>query len=67
MPHLSRLNSLALTIALVIGSPLALAAGQSPARQPLPLVPAPRHRCRWKSCAHLPRSWTASKPRMLSR
>ncbi|WP_300730962.1 S41 family peptidase [Pseudomonas sp.] len=44
MPHLSRLNSLALTIALVIGSPLALAAeptvpsaATSNARAPLPL------------------------------
>ena len=47
MPHLSRLNSLALTIALVIASPLALAAGQTAqpaataasasAKAPLPL------------------------------
>ena len=64
MPHLSRLNSLALTIALVIGSPLVFAASQSLSLRPLP---APRHRCRWKSCVHLPRSWTASRPRMLNR
>ena len=44
MPHLSRLNSLALTIALVIAAPLALAAGQAAqpvaaasAKAPLPL------------------------------
>ncbi|MGO2486834.1 MAG: S41 family peptidase, partial [Pseudomonas taetrolens] len=43
MPHLSRLNSLALTIALVIGAPLAFAAEQTtqPAaantKAPLPL------------------------------
>ena len=36
MPHLSRLNSLALTIALVIGSPLALAA--QPVAQPAAAV-----------------------------
>ena len=45
MPHLSRLNSLALTIALLIGSPLAFAAEPSippagaatSAKAPLPL------------------------------
>ena len=42
MPHLSRLNSLALTIALVIASPLALAAGQTAQPAAAAASPVPR-------------------------
>lgn len=62
MLHLSRLTSLALTIALVIGAPLAFAdqaAPAAPAMAATTKAPLPLDELRT-----LPRSWTGSRQRM---
>ena len=60
------LVGIAVILAIFIGVPLGILMTRFPSLAG-PLLPAPRHRCLWKSCAHLPRSWIGSRPPMLSR